>query len=108
MNRKEEGLSIKIVLIVLFLIFVIMYYTTTPVWHDKPVVSDADKSGKTITITSKKPMVVQQYVKEQTRTSGWGVGVGSGAGACGEFIPGYSRSKSLVEPIFVIKIYKLD
>lgn len=101
MNQKEEGLSIWVVLV---FIFVAIYYTTSPVWYGEPVTSDG---GKTITITSKRPMIVQQYLKEKIHTSGWGLGIGT-TGACGELIPGYSISKSLTEPIFVIKIFKLD
>jgi len=100
MNQKEEGLSMRVVLIALFFIFITIYYITSPVWY----------GSKTITITSKRPMVVHQYVKEVTILSGTGIGIGSGAsGACGELIPGYSNSKlQKGEPIFVIKIFKLD
>jgi hypothetical protein len=116
MNRKEEGLSMKTVIILLLVIFAIVYsmiyYITSPVWHGKPVTASKTTitrpDDKTIIITSKEPMVVQQYVKETIHSSGWAVGLGSGAGAYGEFIPGYSSSKSRMEPIFIIKIFKLE
>jgi hypothetical protein len=107
MNCKEEGMSGKRALVILFLMIVLVWLNwkiNQNVWYGKPVTSDLDK---TITITSKKPMIIKQYVKQVDSSSGWGIGIGTGA--CGEFIPGYSSSKMQKgEPIFVIKIFKLD
>jgi hypothetical protein len=108
MNYKEEGISIKAVLIFLALMFVLIHLTTGPVWHagrfkvkDKPIFSiTTDRSNKSITITSDKPVVVNQYVKEVVRSSGFGVG----AGAWGSS----SSSKSKVSHMWVIKIQKLE
>jgi len=111
-KQKEEGVSIQTVLIVVFLISIV-YYISGPIWHGTPVSDDITitRDDKTITITSNKPMVLQQHVKEVVHSSGWGAGIGmgaAGAGACGNLIPGYSRSKSQLEPVYIIKIFKLD